>query len=111
MRNPTPADVDLVRTVQENYLKIHAALQKPMTPAGDTVDMTYLQLVVDACAWTLALRGFEQNTARVWLRQLPDGSYVHLNEPDSPQVGGSDSKSEIWTVTPKVTINDEEPSR
>ncbi|HJT94910.1 MAG TPA: hypothetical protein VJ777_23740 [Mycobacterium sp.] len=110
MRNPTPADVDLVRTVQKNYLEIHEALQKPMTPGGDTVDMTYLQLVVDACAWTLALRGYEQNTDRVWLRRLPDGSYVHLNEPDPPPVGDS-STSELWTVTPKVTIEDEEPSQ
>ena len=109
MRNPKRADEGLLRTVQKNYLDIHEALQKPMTPGGDTVDMTYLQLVVDACAWTLALRGYEQNTDRVWLRRLPDGSYAHLNEPDPPLVGDN-SESEFWTVTPKVTINDEEPS-
>lgn len=109
MASVPPANEEVARAVQKNYLEIHDALQKPMTPAGDTVDMTYLQLVVDACAWTLALRGYEQNTDHVWLRRLPDGSYALLNEPDPPQPG-EPSTAELWTVTPKVTIEDEEPT-
>lgn len=109
MKNPAIGDVEVARIVQKNFLEIHDALQKPITPGGDTVDMTYLQLVVDACAWTLALRGYEQNTSRVWLRRMPDGSYVHLNEPDPPQPG-EPALPEIWTVTPEVTIQDEEPT-
>lgn len=109
MLNLTPANEEVARAVRKNYLEIHDALQKPMTPAGDTVDMTYLQLVVDACAWTLALRGYEQNTDRVWLRRLADGTYAFLNEPDPPP-SGERNPSELWTVTPKVTIEDEEPT-
>lgn len=107
MKAPTPGDIEQARKVQRNYLAVREAIQRPITPGGDTVEMSFMTTVVDAIAYTLAMRGWEQVGA-LWLRQLPDGSYRHFHEPEPDPDAGTCAATEIWSVTPRVTINDEE---